>query len=309
MLGAVSRVLVLVALLVGSAAAALTDPSAMGPFPVGVTTLTLVDASRGRTLVTEVWYPAGAAGRDAPLRRGRYPLVLVAHGHCGFRTNYEYVTLALASRGFLVAAPDFPGFNKPECDAHGASGDLFSEPPRDLSFLRTVFRDRSGPAGAFARMARGRRAGLVGHSLGGSAVVNASIADPDFTAVVGLAPFIAGAAGAAQKLSEVRPRRAVLVVAGTADATIPPGSIEAFFEGLVPPAFFVKILGGTHSGFTDMDSHLTPEQLARQEDLTRRYATAFLERYLARDRRFRRFLTAADAAAQGTDVELTGQPR
>src|SRR5262245_11575117 len=41
------------------------DPRAAGPFPVGVTTTVLVDASRtdnftkkSRTLVTEIWYPA-----------------------------------------------------------------------------------------------------------------------------------------------------------------------------------------------------------------------------------------------------------
>jgi len=84
------------------------DPSTDGPFTVGVTTLTFTDPARGRTLVTEVWYLAQAAGRDAPARRGRYPRVLVAHGYCGFRTNYEYLSVPLASWGFLVAAPDFP---------------------------------------------------------------------------------------------------------------------------------------------------------------------------------------------------------
>src|SRR5882724_4942979 len=115
------------------------DPSTDGPFTVGVTTLTFTDPARGRTLVTEVWYLAQAAGRDAPARRGRYPRVLVAHGYCGFRTNYE--------------------------------------------FLSGAFHERSGPARARAPLVRGRRAGLVGHSLGGAAVVHASLADPDLTAV------------------------------------------------------------------------------------------------------------------------------
>src|SRR5262245_24978404 len=63
---------------------------------VGGTPLTIVDTSRGRTLGTEVWYPAARAGRDAPMRRGRFPLVLIAHGFCGFRTNYEYLATHLA---------------------------------------------------------------------------------------------------------------------------------------------------------------------------------------------------------------------
>jgi predicted dienelactone hydrolase len=305
----VSRPLVLfvLATLAASASAAHVDPSASGPLPVGVTTLTFVDASRGRTLVTEVWYPAAAAGRDTPPRHGRYPLVLVAHGHCGFRTNYEYLTIPLASWGFLVAAPDFPGFNKADCDAGVPEGDIIGDPPRDLSFLRAAFHERSSPAGPLVLSVRGRRAGLAGHSLGGAAVVNASLQDPSLTAVVALAPLAGTAQG--QAFDGLQPRRAVLVVGGSADTTLPFGATAVpFFEALSPPAFLVKIIGGTHSGFTDMDSRLTPEQLARQQELTRRYATAFLGRYLAHDGRFRRFLTAEDAALQGSDVELTARP-
>src|SRR5262245_53239715 len=115
-------------LMVGAAFAGGYDPGATGRFAVGTTTLTLVDASRGRTFVTEVWYPATTAGRDVTLRRGHFGLVLVAHGNCGSRTNYEYLTTHLASRGFVVGAPDFPGFNKAACDAGPESG-LALEPP------------------------------------------------------------------------------------------------------------------------------------------------------------------------------------
>src|SRR5579871_3061246 len=102
-------------------------------YPVGVATLTPVDAARGRTLVTEVWYPGRAPGRDAAPRAGRFPLVLVAHGNCGFRTNYEYLTVPLAALGFVVAAPDFPGFNKAVCDAGPESlGDVAHDPEADL---------------------------------------------------------------------------------------------------------------------------------------------------------------------------------
>lgn len=292
--------------LASTAGAADLDPSAAGPFAVGVTTLTFVDTSRGRTLVTEVWYPAEAPGRDEPIRRGRYPLVLMAHGNCGFRTNYEYLTVALAARGFLVAAPDFPGFNKIDCDNHVAPGDIFGEPPRDLSFLRAALHDRSGPARALAGSVGGRRAGLAGHSLGGLAVVNASLSDRDLRAVVALAP-LAGT-GQGEAFVGLRPRRAVLLVGGTADTTLPFDLTTApFFAALPAPAFLVTVVAGTHSGFTDVDSRLTPEQLARQEALTRRYAVAFLERWVGRHRRQARFLTAADAAAQGTDVSLSAR--
>src|SRR5262249_7511537 len=79
---------------------------------------------------------------------------------------------------------------------------------------------------------------------------------------------------------------------------------QAFFGGLVAPAFLVTIAGGTHSGLTDMDASLTPEQLACEQMLARRYVVAFIERYLAHERGFARFLVPADAAAEGTDVAL-----
>jgi len=48
-----------------SVAGAAPDPATTGRLKVGVTTVTAVDAARGnRTLPTEIWYPARAAGRE-----------------------------------------------------------------------------------------------------------------------------------------------------------------------------------------------------------------------------------------------------
>lgn len=295
------RLALLVLLVVASAVDA-SDPASAGRFAVGSTTVTLVDGARDRTLVTEVWYPARTAGREAAVRRGRYPLVLVAHGHCGFRTNHEFLTVHLASRGFVVAAPDIPAF----CVAAGAV-DL-ADPPLDLSFLRATFHDRRGPIATLARAVRGRRTAVVGHSLGGLAVVNAAGLDPDLSVVVGLAPATSAAAGEA--LAAVEPERALIAFGGSADTTAPTAAFtQPFFDAFVAaggrPAFLVKITGGTHSGFTDMDSHLTPEALAAQQAVVNHYVTAFLGRYLSGRRRDGRWLVDAD---DGT-VAVTAEPR
>src|SRR5690606_32116570 len=42
------------------------DPATPGPYPVGVTRITLRDEARGRTLLTEVWYPADESVRGLP---------------------------------------------------------------------------------------------------------------------------------------------------------------------------------------------------------------------------------------------------
>jgi dienelactone hydrolase len=300
----IARSLVAILALATVARAAAPDPSGPGRLAVGVATRTFVDASRARTLVTEIWYPAVAAGRDARPRRRRSPLVLLAHGLCGFRTNYEYLSIALAARGFVVAAPDFPAIDDADCNGAVTEADLFDEPARDLVFLHRALRERSGPGGALARAVRGRRVGLVGHSLGGFAVLHAALADRDAAVVVALAPFTNPMLR--DSLAALDPRPAVLVVVGTADPLL--ASARTFFAPLHAPAFLVVIAAGTHGGLTDMDAHLAADALAREEALARRWTVASVERYLARDRRFARFLTPADAAAEGSDVTLAAAP-
>lgn len=115
------------------------DPGAVG-VPVGVRTIT-----DGRQ-VYEVWYPAADVHADDPgdeiqlrdllppemveripeivvppivtravrdaeprLTEERWPVVLFSHGFGAFRTQSPDLTTHLASRGFVVVAPDHPG--------------------------------------------------------------------------------------------------------------------------------------------------------------------------------------------------------
>lgn len=122
------------------------DPESPGPYAVGVTTVTAVDAARDdRFLRVEIWYPAidAAAGatdvidlatdappelvdalgdfelprwtqqaaRDAEPRtdQGRFPVILFSHGNAAIRTQSFFLTTHLASHGYIVIAPDHPG--------------------------------------------------------------------------------------------------------------------------------------------------------------------------------------------------------
>ncbi len=113
------------------------DPFGRGPFPVGVRSGEIVDASRGdRTLQFEVWYPAAApffavdlvtwtqdsfsvvpggpvqrqaAVRDATPRDGTYPLVVYSHPSAGHRRQSSFLCTHLASHGYVVAAVDHAG--------------------------------------------------------------------------------------------------------------------------------------------------------------------------------------------------------
>jgi predicted dienelactone hydrolase len=276
------------------------DPAKTGRLAVGVATVDAVDTTRDRTFTTEIWYPAFAPGRDARFLPRGYPLILVAHGICGSRLNYEYLATHLASWGFVVAAPDLPGLTKADCDAGhvGAStGDL----ALDLSFVCRDLHDVSGPLSKYAQHVRGIPTGLVGHSLGGLAVFEAAKSDPSFTTVVGLAP---AEFGADESLATLH--RALMVMGGTADASVSfTTATQPFFDGLPPPAYLVRITGGTHSGFSDADSQQTPEALVGQQTVVRRYTTAFVFKYLAHKAKFGRRLRKVDDGV----VALTARTR
>jgi predicted dienelactone hydrolase len=117
----------------------------MGPYPVGNRTITVMNASEGRTLDVEIWYPAASAqgtqsiadfaideaerdeltalldsapeqctrretssSRDAAPISSPARLPLVIFSHCFECTRYSSFSLAerLASHGIAVAAPD-----------------------------------------------------------------------------------------------------------------------------------------------------------------------------------------------------------
>lgn len=106
------------------------NPFIKGNSPVGVRTIELVGSSNNYT--TEVWYPAADAYRgiealdtfkfveefpavtqeairDAGASSGRRPLIMYWHGGYGHRREMAAMCVFLASHGFVVAAPDFPG--------------------------------------------------------------------------------------------------------------------------------------------------------------------------------------------------------
>jgi dienelactone hydrolase len=114
------------------------DPFARGPLPVGVRTIQLpTDSFVLRPVPVDIWYPATeafrgkdlndatrdpirvpglpdttqSAVRDADAVPGTYPLILYSHGGYGHRQECTHLCTHLASYGFVVAAPNFPGDN------------------------------------------------------------------------------------------------------------------------------------------------------------------------------------------------------
>lgn len=159
-------------------------------YPVGTTTLDLADDTRPswrgdgpRPLLSELWYPAtddatetaqfagskhrpvflaGRAAANAPIRAGRYPLVLMSHGTGGLAKHLAWLGTALAATGFVCAALNHHGNNALEPpDPRGFM--LWWERARDLSKVADLLLADA----TFAPHLDEDKVAAVGFSLGG----------------------------------------------------------------------------------------------------------------------------------------------
>jgi pimeloyl-ACP methyl ester carboxylesterase len=188
--------------------------------------------------------------RDAPLRRSEaaLPVVLFSHGLGGFRTQSVDYTQHLASRGYVVVAPDHPGrmmgdilpcmFDDllEECgldDDDPGEDDL----PDTLDLVESWSRE---PEGFFEGRLQLDGVGLAGHSAGG--VSTASVGDEDlrFTALM---PMTTNGG-----LTREVP---VLYAVGTCDATVPVAESEEAYAS-IPDGRWLALTGAGHLAPTDL---------------------------------------------------------
>ena len=242
-------------------------------YAVGVTTRLFVDPSRstppngtapggpGRSLNTEIWYPAtgdaaAAENRDSPLAPGGapHPLVLFVHGSSAFRRSATFLTQALARVGYVVAAADFPltCLNTPG----GASDWHVEDQPGDLSFLATTFfAASSDPADPLAgALDPGGGYAVVGHSTGGTVALLAAFAPDAHDDRVRAAASSSGDCcffGDAFFATRATP---LLLLTASRDLLVPPPSnAQRAYPLAAPPKVLAVLLGGSHLGFTDLD--------------------------------------------------------
>jgi predicted dienelactone hydrolase len=261
-----------------------------GPYPVGVRTLLLEDASRpdlgapgeARPLTVEVYYPsteAGVAGlpmdvvrvigidlattpafRDAPIAPGSFPLVLFSHGNGGIRFQSFFFGAHLASHGFVVASPDHHGNTFVDSLLDVEDPDSATNRPLDMSFLIDEFTAFAAEAGGFFEGAIDLdEIGMSGHSFGGYTAFAlaggpfalGTFSEPRIKAIFPQAPF----AGPFEDAFFATISVPTLVVGGTLDETTPfPGHQQRPFDALQPGAAVVALAGLRDAGhFTFSD--------------------------------------------------------
>ena len=210
-------------------------------------------ARSGRELVTTIWYPAvGSSSRFVHARaaadhaHGRFPILLLAHGHGGEPVDYTPDALNWASRGYVVVAPAFP-LSRRRALGGPTYADLANQ-PGDLSFVLTrVLADNVDPSSWLYHLVDARRVGAVGHSMGAWTVLalvgNTCCRDRRVTAAV----IDAGEMAPAFKTKFFAKGSApVLFVNARDDATVPYAAGEQAYLAAPKPKYMLTLPSGGH---------------------------------------------------------------
>lgn len=238
-------------------------------------------ALAGRHLPTTLWYPAAGPDpqNDAALdpRGAPYPLVLFVHGSGGNRKQSTFLTEALAARGYVVAAADFP---LTAVSTPGGASDLHVDDQLgDLRFLAdqvsAAVADPSDPLHGAIDPAAGYS--VVGHSTGGAiALLSAYAESPHDNRVRAAVGLSAEACFFDEGFFRTR-ALPVLFVVGTGDLFVPPENTgERAFALAGQPKALAVLRGGTHIHFTDYnldDPVLGPMPTTPQDDIARALAS------------------------------------
>jgi dienelactone hydrolase len=247
---------------------ATTDAFLAPRFGVGVRTLTIEDTTRttpaagtspelpSRTLLVEVWYPAGPladdVSRDAPIARGRFPLIVNSPGLLDARGGETYMTAHLASRGFVVASITFPLTSGDSLQRGGpALYDLQNQPGDVSAVIDELVRVAKTRGSWLFRGVNARRIGVSGLSLGGGTTLlvtyHPTLRDRRVRAAATLAPL--SCAFGPEFYRDAGPP--LLVLHGDQDLILPLASNggRVFERAVRSRRTLVSMVHGTHVGF------------------------------------------------------------
>lgn len=261
-------------------AAAYGEP---GPYPVGVTTMTLAKGNK-----VEIWYPApeGTAvgdvtydvrdftpeairailtadvpatytfqgARDAAVADGAFPVVLFSHGYTGIRLQSTFLTSHLASWGFVVASPDHPSRDLPNVLSATASGDRADSVDDLLQTLDLVIAEGASATSPFNGHVDAEHVVAVGHSAGGGTILGAAL-DPRVDGYVSMASGILLGGGDSTSTTvepQQLPDKPSFFLAGAVDQVISATErTKPSFEQVPTPSLLWILDGVGHNGFDD----------------------------------------------------------
>ncbi len=226
-----------------------------GTFAVGTAEIDGIERpvtgqSEARLLPTLLWYPArghpGGVQSGAPPDRthGPYPLLVFSEGFGTASATYGFLLEALASAGFVVAAPTYPDTAPP---ATLDESDIVNH-PADLRFvISALVRQARAPGMLLSGLIASGEIGVLGHSDGAD-VTLAVAADACCRDLrVRAAAILSGAEltsfGGSYFGADSPP---LLVSQGNADPINAPACSAQIYDGAPAPKYYLDLLGASH---------------------------------------------------------------
>lgn len=251
------------------------------PYAVGHTQITYTDPARaGRSIQTEIYYPAATAGTSVPVLSGTYPIIVFGHGFVMAWDAYQNIWDDLVPQGYIVAFPRTEGSFSP---SHAEFG-------KDLKFLVTKLQSESSTnvSSLFYNHINSKSA-IMGHSMGGGSAFLAAESNSTITTMVTFAAANTTPSSIAAAQNVIVPS---LVFAGENDCVAPPIDHQIpMYDSLTTACkTFISIKGGAHCEFANNNfncsfgqSTCTPTPAitrAQQQDAVSDLLKLWLEYYL-----------------------------
>lgn len=251
------------------------------PFAVGHVQITYTDPARaGRSIQTEIYYPAATAGTGVPVSAGTYPIIVFGHGFVMAWDAYQNIWDDLVPQGYIVAFPRTEGSISP---SHSEFG-------KDLKFLVTKLQSESATnlSSPFYNHINTKSA-IMGHSMGGGSAFLAAESNLNITTMVTFAAANTTPPSIAAATNVTVP---ALVFAGENDCVAPPIDHQIpMYDSLASACkTFISIKGGAHCEFANNNfncsfgqSTCTPTPTitrAQQQDAVSDLLKLWLEYYL-----------------------------
>lgn len=245
------------------------------------------------------------AVRDAPLRPGRYPLLVFSHGNGGVRHQNVFQMDHLASHGYVIVSPDHTGNagltplpdRAVPYDRKGR-GRAIKERPRDVSFLISRLVAEGERAGGWLHGALDSdRIAVLGHSMGGLTACRVAETDVRVKAILPMTVAY-GKQVSIPMMLMLSARDRTMRDAGNALARL-------YYQACPGPKHLLTLKRGGHFSFSDMDQinpnfgdgigrdpksreeFLSPD---RAKKLINAYGLAFFNHYLRSDAEAGEFL-------------------
>ena len=268
-------------------------------YQIGETSITFNDASRSRSIDTEIFYPTSSAGQNVPIASGAFPVLIFGHGFVMGYDSYENFNDEFVPQGYILVFPTTEGGLSPDHLDFG----------KDLAFLVQAMQNENSNMNSIFNGAVMNKTALMGHSMGGGASVLAAEIDTLATTLVNFAAAETNPSAITAAASVTIP---ALLLSGSEDCVTAPATNQiAMYNALLSDCkTHISITGGGHCYFANYNFNCTfgestclpivPLDRADQQDVTNDFVGLWLDYTLRGNQNA--FSTFNDSLAQSSRI-------